>query len=109
MKKKTGHQTPEYRRHTAPPQPTIPPMPQVTKPKQPNKDCAYSTPCGWCTKWDKKCDKKIPERGLRAKANIIDETVRPCNECDHKGWDMPQCKECNIANGFKYFERKKTK
>lgn len=21
--------------------------------------CAYSTPCGWCTKWDKKCDKKI--------------------------------------------------
>lgn len=22
-------------------------------------ECAYSTPCGWCTKWDKKCDKKI--------------------------------------------------
>lgn len=21
--------------------------------------CIYSTPCGWCTKWDKKCDKKI--------------------------------------------------
>ena len=21
--------------------------------------CAYSTPCGWCTKWDKKCDKRI--------------------------------------------------
>lgn len=21
--------------------------------------CAYETPCGWCTKWDKKCDKKI--------------------------------------------------
>lgn len=21
--------------------------------------CTYSTPCGWCTKWDKKCDKKI--------------------------------------------------
>ena len=59
MKKKTGHQTPEYRRPTAPPQPTVPPMPQVTKPKQPNKDCAYSTPCGWCTKWDKKCDRKI--------------------------------------------------
>lgn len=19
----------------------------------------YSTPCGWCAKWDKKCDKKI--------------------------------------------------
>jgi hypothetical protein len=22
--------------------------------------CTYETPCGWCTKWDKKCDKKIP-------------------------------------------------
>lgn len=21
--------------------------------------CTYITPCGWCTKWDKKCDKKI--------------------------------------------------
>ena len=21
--------------------------------------CIYSTPCGYCTKWDKKCDKKI--------------------------------------------------
>lgn len=21
--------------------------------------CTYSTPCGWCTKWEKKCDKKI--------------------------------------------------
>lgn len=21
--------------------------------------CQYETPCGWCTKWDKKCDKKI--------------------------------------------------
>ena len=21
--------------------------------------CTYSTPCGWCTKWDKKCDRKI--------------------------------------------------
>ena len=40
--------------------------------------CTYSTPCGWCTKWDKKCDKKIgcgndskPQRGLRAKAGIF--------------------------------------
>lgn len=71
--------------------------------------CTYKTPCGWCTKWDKKCDKKIPERGLRAKANIIDETVRPCDECDKEGWGMPECKECNVANNFKYFERKKTK
>ncbi len=23
-------------------------------------NCTYETPCGWCTKWDKKCDSKIP-------------------------------------------------
>lgn len=22
-------------------------------------NCAYETPCGWCSKWDKKCDRKI--------------------------------------------------
>lgn len=22
-------------------------------------NCVYETPCGWCTKWDKKCDRKI--------------------------------------------------
>ena len=25
----------------------------------PKKPCFYETPCGWCTKWDKKCDKRI--------------------------------------------------
>ncbi len=24
-----------------------------------NGVCPYETPCGWCSKWDKKCDKKI--------------------------------------------------
>lgn len=24
-------------------------------------NCTYETPCGWCTKWDKKCDKKISD------------------------------------------------
>jgi hypothetical protein len=45
------------------------------------RQCTYSTPCGWCAKWDKKCDKKIgcgedkPQRGLRAKAGIYDEAI----------------------------------
>ena len=38
-----------------------------------NKLCVYETPCGWCSKWDKKCDKKTPERGQRAKCNPIDD------------------------------------
>lgn len=42
------------------PESTPPPPPtsgsNVVKPKKP---CTYETPCGWCCKWDKKCDKKI--------------------------------------------------
>lgn len=42
--------------------------------------CKYTTPCGWCWKWDKKCDNKIgcandnkPQRGLRAETVVIDD------------------------------------
>ena len=37
--------------------------------------CTYSTPCGWCTKWDKECDKKPYKRGLRVKINPIDDAI----------------------------------
>ena len=58
QKKKTGAQVPS--------QYSPPPMPPVKKPN-PNyiplvsvkEACAYSTPCGWCTKWDKCCNRKI--------------------------------------------------
>ena len=71
-KKKTGCETPEYR---------CPTMPPVKPPKPPTSGsnafkssqvtilsnnigtveiiCHYETPCGWCAKWDKRCDKKI--------------------------------------------------
>lgn len=67
---KSGCKTPEYRRPTPPPKPNpnyIPPPVRIA--------CYYKTPCGWCIKWDKKCDKKIPERGLRAKANLIEDAL----------------------------------
>ena len=38
-------------------------------------NCVYETPCGWCSKWDKKCDKKIAERGQREKCNPIDDAI----------------------------------
>lgn len=38
-------------------------------------NCIYETPCGWCSKWDKKCNKKIPERGQRAKCNPVDDVM----------------------------------
>jgi hypothetical protein len=41
--------------------------------------CTYETPCGWCTKWDKKCDNKIGyekhQRGLRANTTILDDAM----------------------------------
>ena len=37
--------------------------------------CVYETPCGWCSKWDKKCNKKIPERGQREKVNPVDDAI----------------------------------
>lgn len=38
-------------------------------------NCVYETPCGWCSKWDKECDKKISKRGQRAKCNPVDDTM----------------------------------
>ena len=75
-----GCKTPKFRKPTAPPQYNPPPMPPVQPPKPPTsgsnafkpnpnyvppasvkpikKSCQYETPCGWCTRWDKKCDRK---------------------------------------------------
>lgn len=56
-------------------------------------NCVYETPCGWCSKWDKKCDKKIPEIGQRAKNDAISKLTRDAidamynnSNCDHK-WE----------------------
>lgn len=38
-------------------------------------NCIYETPCGWCSKWDKECDRKISWQGNRAKCNPIDDTI----------------------------------
>lgn len=43
-------------------------------------NCVYETPCGWCSKWDKKCDNKIPERGQRAKCNPVDDVIDDIGE-----------------------------
>lgn len=86
-KKKTGCETPKFRKPTVPPQPTVPPMPPTTgsnafkpnpnyiPPATVKKTCHYETPCGWCTKWDKKCDRKPYKRGLRVEINPIDDAI----------------------------------
>ena len=75
------------------------------------RQCTYSTPCGWCCKWNKECDKKIgcekPPRGLRVKTNLIDDAINisygKCFDCKYE----TLCdKECNPENNFKYFQQK---
>ena len=82
-------------------------------------NCVYETPCGWCSKWDKKCDKKTPERGQRAKCNLIDDaaTNKICqSEFDHE-WEYIEistggtdymCRKCHARKtvpsvDLKYF------
>lgn len=43
-------------------------------------NCVYKTPCGWCSKWDKKCDNKIPEQAHRTKCNPIDDIIDDIGE-----------------------------
>ena len=60
--------------------------------------CPYETPCGYCTKWDKKCDKKIG-----SKPRI---PAPPCWECvNSRIYGMPNCEKCNRENNYKYFIR----
>lgn len=45
-------------------------------------NCIYETPCGWCSKWDKKCDRKSK---LTPEENILkaQEEAIVAWECDH--------------------------
>lgn len=47
-------------------------------------NCVYETPCGWCSKWDKKCDQKTTEQ-KQGKINFVDTaTNKMCrSEYDH--------------------------
>ena len=63
-------------------------------------NCTYETPCGWCTKWDKKCDMKMPERGKRAEINPIDDysditlTNKTCQSEEDHQWEC-----CGMSTG----------
>ena len=39
------------------------------------ENCVYETPCGWCSKWDKNCDKKTPECEQITKCNPINDVT----------------------------------
>lgn len=81
--------------------------------------CTYVTPCDWCTKWDKKCDKKIgygnPQRGLRENMGVYDEALEssiysaPCRDCDNHDKNSPECIKCGTATNFYNFRPKENK
>lgn len=54
--------------------------------------CVYETPCGWCSKWDKKCDKKIPSRGQRVKTKPVDDAIE-----ENIVWQPEATKECEYC------------
>lgn len=63
--------------------------------------CIYSTPCGWCAKWDKKCDKKIGHT-----SEVFQKTQPPCFRCESYEYGDPKCPTCKKEN-YKYFETKR--
>lgn len=77
------------------------------------ENCVYETPCGRCSKWDKKCDKKTPERGQRIKCNPVDDAFTNKtyqSECDHE-WEIIRlptargdcvCRKCGATTGPMY-------
>ena len=80
--------------------------------------CTYSTPCGWCTKWDKRCDKKIGcsddskhKRGIRANVGVYDDamspcvTYEPCPYCESYEYGDQKCSTCR-ENSYKFFKAK---
>lgn len=60
-------------------------------------NCTYETPCGWCTKWDKKCDCKIPEPPVINQWDNLTNKICQSEE-DHK-WEC-----CGISTiGTTYY------
>lgn len=72
-------------------------------------NCIYETPCGWCSKWDKECDKKIHTKSYRinhSKPIIpIDESItnKVCKSEEDHEWEWAsastaenkfKCKKC---------------
>ena len=68
--------------------------------------CTYETPCGWCTKWDKKCDMKIGHNSTTTVQTSSPERSAlglSCYKCKHFKPDTI-CYDCHPI--FKNFELK---
>ena len=69
--------------------------------------CTYSTPCGWCTKWDKKCDKRIggyPTIAESVHKKVENNEKKSCSKCKHIDSISMICSDCHPI--YKNFEAK---
>lgn len=60
-------------------------------------NCVYETPCGWCSKWDKECDKKTHTKP-------IDESLinKICKSKEDHEWEF-----CGVSTGGSHYRCKK--
>ena len=71
-------------------------------------ECNYITPCGWCEKWDKKCDLKVEEENKSVKPVIQDKNK--CVYYNIKGYCIgtKEQETCDLnIRGFSYCDRYK--
>lgn len=65
--------------------------------------CNYSTPCGWCTKWDKKCDKKIGNSSIKPYDYLKEvSTNKICKSEEDHEWEC-----CGMSTGGSTYVCKK--
>ena len=77
-------------------------------------DCVYETPCHFCTKYDKPCDKKMGKPIPKALQELLDTPVE-CNHswqqsnsggADSKGvYDVYVCKYCGATKNVYSWEK----
>lgn len=72
--------------------------------------CPYETHCGYCSKWDKKCDKKIGGNSTITETvprrNNDNSPALSCYKCVHLTELSSFCGDCHPI--FKHFEAKET-
>lgn len=63
------------------------------------RQCVYQTPCGWCAKFEKECDKKLPCN------HKWEPTGRGGGQADSQGISISEiyrCTKCGETKEVKY-------
>ena len=80
-------------------------------------NCIYETPCHWCSKWDKECNRKIGCSAInkdenKDKSHINESTKTECNHewelCSHDldySFSIYVCKKCGAKKDVDWQEQ----